>query len=379
LVLFFKKEQPFLYLLSKDPQLSATALPAPALARWANPNEVPVIDFAPLAGKSEGAIARVAAEVDQACRDIGFFTIVNHPVPREKIAAVFAEAARFFARPLAEKMQVYMGRSQHFRGYLPMDSETHRGSARGKAVPGFQLHVGETPRVRKPNFNEVFQISGELGPDDPDVRAGKPLHGANLWPDLPGFRETLLDYYTTMTGFAGLVASVFARGLSLETDYFARFYRKPLIQLRLLHYLPQAQQQALEGGDSRAHCDAGGFTMLQQDDTGGLEIRTRAGEWLTIPPIEGAFVVNIGDSMKMWTNHRYASTLHRVVNQYGRERYSVGVFANPDYDTVISPLPTCVDADHPPQFETMQAGEALLYLYSRVWPSEGAPAPESSY
>ena len=141
--------------------------------------------------------------------------------------------------------------------------------------------------------------------------------------------------------------------------------------MRLLHYLSQDKQAALEGGDSRAHQDAGGFTMLQQDDVGGLEIKTKSGEWLIVPPVENSFVVNIGDSMRLWTNNRFASTLHRVVNHYGRERYSVGVFANPDYDTVIRPLPTCVDAEHPPTFDKMLSGEALLFLYSRVWPSQG--------
>ena len=212
------------------------------------------------------------------------------------------------------------------------------------------------------------------------MKAGKPLHGSNLWPEgLPGFKDAVLDYHTTMTGFAALLASVFARGLKLPPDYFVQFYKKPLIQVRLLHYLPQDRQAALEGGVSRAHQDAGGFTMLQQDDVGGLEIKSKSGDWLIVPPVENSFVVNIGDSMRMWTNNRFASTLHRVVNHYGRERYSVGVFANPDYDTVIRPLPTCVDEQHPATFDQMAAGEALLFLYSRVWPSKGEPEKVSTY
>ncbi len=360
---------------------TASVLQAPALARWANANELPIIDFAPLTGKSDAAIERVARQVHDACRDIGFLTVVNHPVPRAKIREIFRQAERFFALPLPEKMTTYMGNSDLFRGYLPMDEAGKQKAFRGKAVEGFQPHLDPAKmKARKPHLNEAFQASLELPGDDPDVLAGKPLHGANQWPDnLPGFREAVLDYHRTMTDFAALMASVFARGLGLEKDYFAQFYKKPLIQVRMLHYLPQETQAALEGGDSRAHVDAGGFTMLQQDDVGGLEIQTRSGEWLVVPPVENSFVVNIGDSMKMWTNHRFASTLHRVVNNYGRERYSIGVFANPDYDTVIKPLPTCVDADHPPKFETMKSGEALLYLYSRVWPSKGQPDKASEY
>jgi isopenicillin N synthase-like dioxygenase len=352
--------------------MSATAeLAAPALGRWARPNEVPAIDFAPLAGTNATAIDAVAREVDQAAREIGFFTVINHPVPAPLIRRMFAESARFFAQPVDEKLKLHMGKSANFRGYLPMDAEGKPGAARGKAVFGFQEHMEPgRAKQKKPNKTEVFQISLELPADDPDVLAGKPLHGPNPWPEnLPGFRDTVLDYYETMRGFTALMASIFARGLGQSPDFFVPFYRKPLIQLRLLHYLPQDQQRALEGGDSRAHSDAGGFTMLQQDDVGGLEIRSKTGEWILVPPVENSFVVNIGDSMKMWSNHRFASTLHRVVNCYGRDRYSIGVFANPDYDTVISPLRSCVDAANPPRFDRMHVGEALLFLYSRVWPS----------
>jgi isopenicillin N synthase-like dioxygenase len=355
--------------------------PAPKLGRWANANELPVIDLAPMSGSNEDAKDRVAREVHDACRDIGFLTLVNHPVPPQKIAEIFRQSKRFFALPLEEKMKTYMGHSNLFRGYLPMDAPDRPQAHRGKAIDGFQPHVNPARmKARKPHKNEAFQVSLELPDDDPDVKAGKPLHGKNLWPEnLPGFKDAVLDYHTTMTGFTALLASVFARGLKLPPDYFAQFYSKPMIQVRLLHYLSQDQQAALEGGDSRAHQDAGGFTMLQQDDVGGLEIKSKTGEWLIVPPVENSFVVNIGDSMRMWTNNRFASTLHRVVNHYGRERYSVGVFANPDYDTVLRPLATCVDAEHPPTFDKMPLGEAMLFLYSRIWPSLGEPDKPSSY
>ena len=323
----------------------STPLPlaAPAVGRIARPNEVPIIDFAPLTAPSartlDEAVDRIAKEVDAACREIGFFTVVNHPVPVPLIRIMFGQSARFFSQPMDEKLKLHMRQSTNFRGYLPMDDGPNPSKARGKAVFGFQEHrePGQA-KVRKPNKTEAYQISLELPHDDPDVLAGKPLHGGNHWPaDLPGFREATLEYYHTMRTFAGLVASLFAQGLGLEKDFFARFYTKPLIQLRLLHYLPQDQHSALEGGDSHAHSDAGGFTLLQQDDVGGLEIRSKSGEWIMIPPVENSFVVNIGDSMKMWTNHRFASTLHRVVNSYGRDRYSIGIFANPNYDTVITP------------------------------------------
>ena len=266
-----------------------------------------------------------------------------------------------------------MGNSNLFRGYLPMDEPGKQKAYRGKAIEGFQPHLDPARmKARKPHKNEAFQASLELPRRRPRRRGGQAAARrqpvARQPAGLPRGRARLSHDHDRLRRADGLGVRARAR---LPPDYFAQFYKKPLIQVRLLHYLPQDQQAALEGGDSRAHQDAGGFTMLQQDDVGGLEIKTKSGEWLIVPPVENSFVVNIGDSMRMWTNNRFASTLHRVVNHYGRERYSVGIFANPDYDTVIRPLPTCVDAEHPPTFDQMLSGEALLFLYSRVWPSPG--------
>ena len=117
-------------------------LAAPALGRWARPNEVPAIDFAPLATNSASAIDAVAREVDAACREIGFFTVINHPVPVAKIRRIFAESARFFSQPLEEKLKLHMRNSDTFRGYLPMDEGADARNARGRAVFGFQEHMG---------------------------------------------------------------------------------------------------------------------------------------------------------------------------------------------------------------------------------------------
>jgi isopenicillin N synthase-like dioxygenase len=355
---------------------------ATVMTRWATADEVPVIDFAPVRDGAPDPVARVARSVHDACRDTGFFTVVNHPVPPAAIAAVFDASKRFFALPEAERMRSHMGESDTFRGYLPMDRYGEARHFRGTAIPGFQLHLDEGTRQAREerrkihnNLNDAFQISAELPPDDPDVRAGKPLHGPNLWPDLSEFKEPLLAYYDIMRAFALEMARVFARGLGVEADHFTRHYRKPLMQLRLLRYLPQAPEAALASGEVAAHCDGGGFTLLQQDGTGGLEIKTRAGEWVVVPPVENSFVVNVGDTMKLWTNDRFTSTPHRVVNRYGSERYSIGFFANPDYDAVITPVPTCVDAANPPRFDRLAYGEAMLYLYSRIWPSKPVPAP----
>jgi isopenicillin N synthase-like dioxygenase len=127
--------------MQTDVQTPVAPLPAPALGRWANANELPVIDFAPLGGRNAEAIDQIAREVHDACRDIGFLTIVNHPVPPAKIKEIFRQSARFFALPLADKMKAYMGNSNLFRGYLPMDEPGKQKAYRGKAIEGFQPHL----------------------------------------------------------------------------------------------------------------------------------------------------------------------------------------------------------------------------------------------
>ena len=250
-----------------------------------------------------------------------------------------------------------------------MDEPGRQPAYRGKAI--------ELPAASRPGAHESAQAAPErafraslgLPPDDPDVLAGKPLHGQDLWPEnLPGFRETVLDYHPTMTaGAALLCVGVRAPSRVAAMDYFTQFYRKPLIPVRLLPTLPQDTQAALEGGDSRPSRMAAASPYCNGTMSAGTEIKSKSGEWLIVPPVG--------------TLRRQYRRQHALVDQqplrldpaprrrhYGRERYSVGVFANPDYDTVIRP-PTCVDAEHPPTFDQMPSGEPCCSLYSRVWPS----------
>ena len=332
--------------------------------------QVPLIDFGPLADGSLAGVARVAADVREACEQIGFFYIANHPIPAPLIRRVFDETAAFFALPASEKLHVSIERSSNYRGYIPFDAKLYPENRRGHGVDGFQRHLdGHDLYDQPPDCAESFQIHAELADDDPDVRAQKPLHGANQWPQArPSLRGALLEYYAAVRSLAYQVLETFAVGLELERDFFEQYYRKPLMQLRLMHYPPQDEGGKVAYG-VRPHSDAGAFSMLLQDDTGGLEIRNRQGEWAFVAPIENAFVVNIGDTMRLWTNNRFQSTPHRVINTYGAERISIPFFANPDYDAVIKPIPTCVGPDRPAVFDELHCGEAMLHTYSRIWPS----------
>lgn len=268
---------------------------------------IPVIDIA-----TDGA----SAEIGRACETAGFFYVTGHGVPTAVVDGVFAAARWLFDRPLPEREALDVARSPCFRGYVPI-------GITGLGVPRRLL--------------EAFQVMLELGPDDPDVEAGSVMHGPNRWPeDAPAFRTALGAYYAAMTALTDQLLGAFARAFDLDPGHFRPYFRKPLTQLRLLHYPPQPPDESVQGVE--AHTDTGAFTILLQDGTGGLEVRNRAGDWIAAAPVPGSFVINIGDMMQSWTDGRFVSTPHRVANRSGRDRISVPFFANPDYDAVAVPL-----------------------------------------
>jgi isopenicillin N synthase-like dioxygenase len=307
--------------------------------------EIPVIDISALQGGPPAQVDKVTAKIVAACQTAGFFYVVDHGVPAEMIDAVFDAAHWFFARPQAERDALDVATSPNFRGYVPM------GIA-GPNVPRRML--------------EAFQMMLDLGPDDPDVRAGNIMCGPNRWPgEAPGFRAAMETYYGAMTRLSQRLLGAFARGVSLPDDYFRAFFRKPLTQLRLLHYPPQPPYSNAEGVE--AHTDTGAFTILLQDQVGGLDVRNRAGRWIRATPIPGSFVINIADMMQRWTNGRFVSTPHRVANRTGQDRISVPFFANPDYDATITPLRENLAAGER-RYEPLACGPYVEAAYRAAWP-----------
>jgi isopenicillin N synthase-like dioxygenase len=312
--------------------------------------DIPMIDIAALQGDSSADRDRATGKIVSACEDAGFFYVVGHGVPAEKVEAIFEAARWFFATPQAERDALDVATSPNFRGYVPM-------GITGPDVPRRML--------------ESFQMMLDLGADDPEVRAGNVMRGPNRWPaGAPRFRAAMEDYFAEMTALSGRLLGAFAHGLGLDRGHFEPFFRKPLTQLRLLHYPPQPPEADAQGVE--AHTDSGAFTILLQDDVGGLEVRNRAGEWIAAAPIPGSFVINIGDMMQRWTSGRYASTPHRVANRSGLDRISAPFFANPDYDAVIVPLEQTV----PPgaeRSEPLHCGRYVEAVYRAAWPrAEGA-------
>ena len=297
-----------------------------------------IIDVSGLASRDAPSVARIAAALGRACRDTGFFYVTGHGIPEALLAGIFTRARAFFAAPAAAKDAISIRRSPHNRGYVGLATE--------------RLDPTHT------DHKEAFNIGLDLAPSDPEVIAGKPFRGVNLWPDLPGFRETALAYFDAVWKLGCDLHAAIAADLGLAPDYFTDKFDRPMATLRLLHYPPReaARGDALGAG---AHTDYGSITLLLTDDAGGLEVRRRDGTWVQAPPMPGAFVCNIGDCLMRWSNDIYVSTPHRVMNPPGRHRYSVAFFLDPNPEALIDCLPGCCGADRPAKYPPVLAADYL--------------------
>ena len=296
-------------------------------------------------------LADIAFEVGQACRQVGFFYIVNHGMDASVISNTMTYSKRFFDLPASVKSAVDSTKSRSgARGYFALGGEdlNAKDGTRDLVAEGQAIGSGEggatspVPAFRG-DWKEGFDCGREVSPNDAEWDVSEMVDG-NYWPEtLPGFREAMLQYQQGVQKIGSILMEAFAVGLGLPSDFFVNKTQRPMATMRLLHYPPQPKQDisTLDRIGCGAHTDYGLCTLLLQDEVGGLQVRNSADEWVNAAPIPGSFVVNIGDMMSMWSNGRYASTVHRVVNMTGKERYSIPFFLNPDVGTIVESLPTC--------------------------------------
>lgn len=310
---------------------------------------VPVIDLAGALAGDRHALDTAAAEVDRACRDIGFFAISGHGVDPALTAAVVATAREFFRLERAEKDRVGPPSEFDFRGYLGMDT-TALAATLGDATP--------------PDLCESFNVSGF---DDPETRNRATVAGyeaifrENLWPRRPAELQGAFEaYQAAMESLCTAMLPVFAAALDLPADWFGDKISDHT-SLLLANWYPPVEGQVAAGQLRRgAHTDYGAFTVIAVEQIPGLQISVD-GAWHDVPLLPGAFVVNLGDLMARWTNDRWVSTLHRVVvpadEDASKDRVSVPYFFQPSFGAVIETIPTTVDDDHPRHYEPVVAGE----------------------
>jgi isopenicillin N synthase-like dioxygenase len=279
---------------------------------------LPLIDVTQLRAGTPGR-HDVAERIDRACRDHGLFRVVGHGVPGELRDRLDAAARDFFARPNAEKAAIAMvhgGRA--WRGWFPVGGELTSG---------------------RPDRKEGIYFGTELAADHPAVRAGRPLHGPNLFPDEPAtLRRAVLDWMAAMTELGRVLLGGVALGLGLPEDWFAHHVTaEPTVLFRIFHY-PPGDDPADDGWGVGEHTDYGLLTILAQDRHAGLQVR-RPGGWIDVPAEPDVLVVNLGDMLDKMTAGRYHSTAHRVRNTTNVGRLSFPCFIDPSWDARCTPIP----------------------------------------
>ena len=306
-------------------------------------DRIPLVDIAALV---DGGDARpVAREIRWALTNVGFLYIRNHGIPPALIEAAYQASRSFFALPIKVKNALHIRHSGHsLRGYIPLFGEnTDPGKTR--------------------DLKECF----DLGPETPG--RDQPFFGTNQWPGgLPGFAETLMQYHDALAALSHVLLRGVALSLDLAPDYFAAKMRDPISVLRLIHYPPQSGRIDEEMIGIGAHTDYGNLTILAQDQVGGLQVLNRDQVWVEAPPIDGTFVLNIGDLVQRMTNDLYLANLHRVVNISGRERYSMPFFVEADTEAVFAPLPQCVSDNNPPRYAPVRCGAHMFARYKDSFP-----------
>ncbi|MDJ0824223.1 MAG: 2-oxoglutarate and iron-dependent oxygenase domain-containing protein [Rhodobacter sp.] len=295
---------------------------------------IPVLDWRRFDTDRPGFVADLGA----ACRGPGFFLLSHHTVPKDLRIRVFEMANAFFSLPDSEKAKISILNTPHYRGWGKEGDES----------------LDETSSLV--DRKETFNIGYDLPTDDPRVIAGEPFRGVNQWPDLPGFRETLLAYYDAALALGKVLHRAFAHDLGLPEDHFAHAFDEPLAALRMLHYPPGTGAKNEIGAG--AHTDYGAITLLMTDGEPGLQVKPRGGDWIDVPHVDDAYVVNIGDCLMRWTNDIYVSTPHRVLPPIRRRR-SVAMFVEANPDQIIRALP----GTGAPKYTPIRAAD---YLMSRL-------------
>lgn len=311
---------------------------------------IPIISISGLFSSLLEDRLNVAMQMKQACEDKGFFYIADHGVSKNLQHEVFEQSRQFFDLPTDEKEKIHKKNSIANRGYEPLKNQT--------------LEAG-TPA----DLKEGFYAGREYALDSKEVIARRFNHGPNQWPSqLPEFQLKMQAYLAELEVLAKYLMRGLALSLALDEYYFDDFCQDSLVTLRLLHYPPQPANPEPNEKGCGAHTDFGALTLLLQDQQGGLQVWDKHTEsWIDAPPIEGTYVINLGDLIARWTNNRYKSTLHRVINQSGKQRYSIPFFfgGHPDYQ--VACIETCKAPNEPALFEPTTVEKHHIEMYRRTY------------
>ncbi|PXF32674.1 2OG-Fe(II) oxygenase [Pokkaliibacter plantistimulans] len=310
-------------------------------------SSIPLIDISPLALEDRQAWQPVIDAIDTACRDRGFFYVTGHGVDPALVQQVFDMSARFFALPDTDKRAIDITQSPNHRGYGSIGAE--------------QLEEGKPT-----DWKETFDMALHLPEEHAYVERCPSMYGPNRYPQLEGFQSLMERYYAELFPVAMRILKAMALALKMPEDFFSQSFSTHVTVLRVIHYPPRPEQ--VHDNGAGAHTDYGCITLLRQDQIGGLQVRGVDGQWIDATPIEDSYVVNIGDLMQHWTNDIYRSTAHRVVSpQAGVHRYSSPFFVEPDFDTLVTTLPTCIDTEHPLRYQPVTSGDWIQSRFKATY------------
>ena len=316
------------------------------MANWVRNNSsfeaIPIIDIDPLVIPNDNSksLQKTVNEIRDACKNVGFFYIKNHQIPKDHLNALIPLVQEFFNLPLEEKMKIHISKSDIFRGYTPLGKEL---------------------TDEKYDWHECVDFGLDLEPSHPEVIEGKQLVGPNQWPENQhNFRKVLEKHWDLMIILGRIITEGLAMSLGLSKKYFSPFMSKSHSYMRISNYPPYEKKQEENIGDGiGAHIDYGFLTILLQNNIGGLEIKNFNNEWIKAPIIPGTFLINIGHMIQRWTNDYYKATIHRVIPPKNKTRCSLPFFFEPNFDTVVFPLDEFCSKNNPPRYEPFHFGDYL--------------------
>lgn len=309
--------------------MSTAVLSRDQNVRGIDPDNIPIVDLGPFLAGTPGALESTARELRRIGETVGFHYISNHGIDEALIEEMYHQGARYHAQPLEEKLKIPI--NEKLQGYLPMQGTKF-------------THEDGISTGNMPDQNEALFI----------------FRDSPAWPEkLPGFREVAMAYYMALDELSKKMLPIYAVALDQDPDFFTPAFQSPWAALRLTHY-PKHDYVKNEYGIA-PHTDTSFFTLLAQNKTAGLQIKSRKGPWVDAPVVDGTLVVNSGNILNRWTNGRFLSTPHRAYNHGTGSRYATVFFFHPDEDYRMTCIPSCTSDSKPPKYAPETTGEYMKW------------------
>jgi isopenicillin N synthase-like dioxygenase len=286
--------------------------------------------------------------IDYACREWGFFQLLDHGIDASLILEIMHEMKLLFSQSTEIKRQI----------------------SRTEANPWGFYDQELTKNIR--DWKEIYDYGPAYATEDGS-------HVEPQWPLLPNFREVVSRYYHQNELLAFQILDVVAKNLGAGPEILRNGYTSHHTSFLRMNYYPicpqpEAPSDATEPDNGylgiNKHTDAGALTLLLQDDQPGLQV-FHEGRWKIVPPVNGAMTINIGDIVQVWSNDQYKAALHRVLANAEKERYSIPFFFNPSYETIYEPLPSTVSSENPRRYEGINWGEFRKLRAAGDYASQG--------